>query len=174
MKDGYVEKNSIMKVEKKIIPWKLGRREWHSKEWKKRKRGLKRELTRMKKGKINREEYVKKKKEYKAWCKEKKERYEKEEEKKIKSIKTEEEAWKYINKFRKKRERVDENIKLESWREHFMELLEGTRERRIIEEEGGYSEGRWRREYGREGRNNKRRGMGAFKEIGKRKNTRRK
>ncbi|KMQ92549.1 flagellar attachment zone protein 1-like protein [Lasius niger] len=25
-------KNSITKVKKKIIPWKLGRREWHSKE----------------------------------------------------------------------------------------------------------------------------------------------
>jgi len=30
-------KKSIMKNKKKVIPWRLGRKEWHSKEWKKKK-----------------------------------------------------------------------------------------------------------------------------------------
>lgn len=35
-------KCSIPKVKKKIIPWKLRKREWHSKEWKREKRYLRR------------------------------------------------------------------------------------------------------------------------------------
>lgn len=57
------------------------------------------------KGKISREEYVQKRKYYKAWCKEKK-RHKKKEEKKIKCIGTEKEVWKYINRYRKKREDI--------------------------------------------------------------------
>lgn len=60
-------------------------------------------------------------KNYKEWCKEKKAEFEKEEEEKIKIIKTEQKIWKYINKFRNKRETVDTEIKMEDWREHFMQ-----------------------------------------------------
>jgi len=42
-------KDSITKVRKKVIPWKLGRKEWHSKEWKKKKRELRKELRKLKK-----------------------------------------------------------------------------------------------------------------------------
>ncbi|XP_070162472.1 golgin subfamily A member 6-like protein 22 [Polyergus mexicanus] len=133
--------NSILKIRKKIIPWKIGRREWHSKEWREKKRELRKELRRMKKGKINREEYIGKRREYKIWCDNEKKKHEKEEEKKIKLIRTEEKAWKYINKYRKKREKIDENIDLESWNSHFMELLGGTKERRIMEEDRREEEG---------------------------------
>lgn len=126
-------KDSIEEIEKKVIPWKLGRREWHNKEWKMKKRELKKELKRMKKEKISREEYIGKRREYKKWCEEERKKYEKEEEKKINLIRTEEEAWKYINKY-KKRERIDENIDLESWNTHFMELLDGTTRRVTIKE----------------------------------------
>ena len=56
----------------------------------------------MKKREINREEYVRKRKEYTIWCNEEREKHEKEEEEKINLIRTEEEAWKYTNKYRKK------------------------------------------------------------------------
>lgn len=88
----------------------------------------------MKKGKINREKYIRKRKEYKIQCDNEKNKHEKEEEEKRKLIRTEEEAWKYINKYRKKREKIDENIDLESWNLHFMKLLGGTKKRMIIEE----------------------------------------
>lgn len=60
---------------------------------------------------------------------------EEEEERKIELIKTEEEAWKYINKHRRKRKRIDENIEPENWNQHFRKLLEGTEGRVIMDEE---------------------------------------
>lgn len=122
---------------------KMKKKEWissscrkrYNKEWKKRKRELRKELRKLKNNKITKGEYAEKKKGYKKWCKEKRKEYEKEEEKKIKSIKIEAEAWKYINKFRRKKEGVDKNIKLNSWRKHFMEILEGVNERIKIEDE---------------------------------------
>lgn len=76
-------KSSITK--KKMLIWRLGKKEWHSKEWKKEKGYLK-ILRQMKKGKISREEYVRKKKDYKIWCEKERKRHEKEEKEKIKSI----------------------------------------------------------------------------------------
>lgn len=122
-------------MKKKIIVWKMGKKEWHSKVWKEKKRELRKELRKLKKGKINKEEYSKKKKEYRRWCGEEKERYEKEEEEKLRAIKTEEETWCYINRFRKRREGVDEKIEMENWSHHFIKMLGGAKERRIMEEE---------------------------------------
>ena len=45
-------KESIKKNKLKITPWRLGKREWHSKEWKRRKRELRRVLRNWKKGKV--------------------------------------------------------------------------------------------------------------------------
>ncbi|XP_036144952.1 UPF0329 protein ECU05_1680/ECU11_0050-like [Monomorium pharaonis] len=123
-----------MKEKKKIIPWKMGRRGWHSKKWKVKKRELRRDMRKMKKEKISKEEYIRKKKEYKVWYEEEREKHEREEEERIKLIGSEKEVWKYINKFRKRRERIDENIELKEWKKHFIELLGGT-EKRIIWEE---------------------------------------
>lgn len=65
------------------------------------------------------------------WCAKKREEFEKKEKEKLKSIRTEEEVWRYINKFKKKKEKIDENIDLESWKAHFMDLLRGSNERKI-------------------------------------------
>lgn len=51
-------KDSVMKEEKKIIPWKLGKKKWHNKECRKKKRELRKEFRRMKRGRISKEEYV--------------------------------------------------------------------------------------------------------------------
>jgi len=109
--------DSITRVKKKVLPWKLGRREWHSKEWKKKKRELRKKLRKLKKDKIRREEYVEKRKEYRKWCDSERRKRETEEEEKIRSIRTEEKAWKYINKYRKKKEKINEGIdgKNTSW-----------------------------------------------------------
>ncbi|KMQ89609.1 rna-directed dna polymerase from mobile element jockey-like protein, partial [Lasius niger] len=105
----------------------LGKK-WFNAEWKKRKRLLRKELRKWRKGKLSREEYVKKRKEYKRWCKEERKRQEKREEK-IEKIKTETEAWRYINKFRKKRNSLENSIEMDEWKRHFMEMLEGTEEK---------------------------------------------
>ena len=93
--------------------------------------GEKREIGKMlkkwRKGKIEREEYVERRREYRRWYEEERKKHVKEKEEKIRAIKTEEEAWKYINRYRKRKERIDENIEMERWRKHFIELLEGSR-----------------------------------------------
>ena len=42
---------------------------------------------------------------------------------KIKKIKTEQEAWKYINKYGSSREGIDEDINENEWKNHFVEIL---------------------------------------------------
>lgn len=105
-----------------------------------KKREMRKELRRLRKDKISREECIRKRGEYKKWCKGEKKKHEKEEEEKIKTIKTEKEAWKYINKYKKKREKITENIGIESWKRHFMEIPKGAEERTIMEEEKGIEE----------------------------------
>ncbi|TGZ50575.1 hypothetical protein DBV15_11466, partial [Temnothorax longispinosus] len=123
-------KSAITKRKKKIIPWRLGRKEWYNKEWKERKRRLRRLMRDWKKGRIGKEEYVRERKEHKEWCKEQNGRHKIEEEEKIRNIKNEAEAWKYINKYRKKKaEGISEQIHMDEWRDHFMEMLGGTEER---------------------------------------------
>lgn len=133
-------KESLLKKEKKIIPWKIGRRRWHSTEWSKKKRELRRELKKLKKGKITKEEYVNKRKDYRKWCTKERSEFEKKEEEKLRSIRTEEEVWRYINKFRKKKEKIDESINLESWKAHFMDLLRGSEERKTTRIKKGKDE----------------------------------
>lgn len=100
-----------------------------------KKRELKKELKKLKKGKIDRETYVERRKEYRKWCDRERKRHEKEEEETIKAIRTEEEAWKYINKYRKRREGIDESIEIDKWFEYFMNLLDGSEERMVRTEE---------------------------------------
>lgn len=78
--------------------------------------------------------YVRKRKEYREQCKEQKKKHEEEEEeeKRIRNIKSEAEAWKYINKYRKKKtERISEKINIEEWKDHFVELLDDTQEKAV-------------------------------------------
>lgn len=53
----------------------------------------------MKRGKTEREEYIKKRKKYREWCNKRSKHEEKEEIKirRIRRIKTQQEAWRYIN-----------------------------------------------------------------------------
>lgn len=57
-------KNSITKFKRKRGEWKFGKKEWHSKDWKREKKYLRTMIRRLKKGKIRREEYVQKRKYY--------------------------------------------------------------------------------------------------------------
>jgi hypothetical protein len=70
-------------------------------------------------------------------CREKKKQKGEREEKEIKEIRTEREVWKYINRERKKKESVSEEITIQEWEEYFMKLLEGRKE----EGEAGTNEG---------------------------------
>ena len=76
-------KTSIKTETKKVRRWRIGDKIWHSKEWKERKRKLRKELRELRKGKIDKEEYVYKRREHKEWCKSEKERHARKEEAKI-------------------------------------------------------------------------------------------
>jgi hypothetical protein len=68
------------------------------------------------------------KRRYRERCKEKKKQRGQREEKEIKEIRTERELWKYINRERKEKESVNEEITIQEWEEYFMKLLEGRKE----------------------------------------------
>ncbi|XP_050494320.1 golgin subfamily A member 6-like protein 6 [Bombus huntii] len=131
---------AIPKKRVRIRKWSIGEKVWYDKEWKERKREIRRKMTKFRKGKCSREEFIEEKKEFKQWCEQRKEKQEEEEMEKLKKIKTEQEAWKYINKYRRRREVVDEAIREEEWKNHFMEALEGTENKEDKRTEG------WREE----------------------------
>ncbi|XP_050469789.1 uncharacterized protein LOC126863566 [Bombus huntii] len=117
---------AIPKKRVRIRNWSIGEKLWCDKEWKARKREIRRKMTKFRKGKCSREEFIEEKKAFKQWCKQRNEKQEEEEMEKINKIKTEQEAWKYINKYRRRKEVIDEDIREEEWKNYFMEMLEGT------------------------------------------------
>ena len=72
-----------------------------------------------------RREFYRKRKEYRDICDRKKLGLKEREEKELEKINTECQAWKYINKYRSKREGVSEKISIEEWVKHFREVLGG-------------------------------------------------
>lgn len=61
----------------------------------KEKEGTEKRMKKMRRGKIDKEEYIRRRKEYRKWYNKEKERLKKEEEEKIRAIRTKEEAWRY-------------------------------------------------------------------------------
>lgn len=61
--------------------------------------------------------------------------------KKIKEVKREHEVWEIVNRERKGRKRVNEDIEMGKWKEYFMSLLRGV-EVRVVKGGGGGVEGR--------------------------------
>lgn len=70
-------------------------------------------MTKFRKWKCGREEFIEEKKAFKQWRKQRKEKQEEEKMEKINTIKTEQETWIYINKYRSRREVIDEEIREE-------------------------------------------------------------
>ncbi|XP_043604110.1 LOW QUALITY PROTEIN: golgin subfamily A member 6-like protein 22 [Bombus pyrosoma] len=99
---------AMPKKKVKIRKWGMEENVWHDKEWKEREREVRRKMTKLRKGKCSREELMEDKKAFKQW-----------------KIKKEQEAWKYINKYRRRREGIDEEISEEECKNHFMKILEG-------------------------------------------------
>lgn len=87
-------------------------------------------------GKKSKEEYWRRRKEWKELLENKKKEKIEEEERQLRSIRNEVEAWKFINRYRGRRDtQADSKISREDWRTHFMNILEG-------KEEGEQEEGR--------------------------------
>ena len=82
-----------------------------------------------KQGKIKKENYAKKKAEFRSLCECKKKRKKQEEKEEIRSAKNERKIWEFINKERKKKTSNNNKIKIETWREDFKNLLGGADEK---------------------------------------------
>lgn len=46
-------------------------------------------------------------------------------------VKNENDVWKYLNSARKKKEKIENQIRAEDWKRHFVELLEGSEEKKV-------------------------------------------
>lgn len=122
IKKGIPERKRGKRKELGWVPW-----------WDEECRGKKREAHRSRREyrKTQEEEdykrYIRKRKEYRDTCEKKKEEYRIEERREVENIKTEEQAWKFINKRRKRRVEINTEINIEEWEKHFMEVLGGER-----------------------------------------------
>lgn len=127
-------KKALMKVEKKIGKEKKEKSGWWDKKCKLEKKQVKKKLREWRRKGGNGEEYKRKKREYKELCDKKKKENSKWE-RRAEEVKKEDEVWEIINKKKKKRRKIDKRIEMIEWKEHFMGVIEGTKER-IKEKKG--------------------------------------
>jgi len=108
----------------KIRKKRLGEHSWWDAECKRNKRKVYKSYKRWKKERQSKEKYLRLRREFRENCKEKEERNRKRIEEEIKNITTKaQRRWKFVNLGRKKARIVDENISMEEWKRHFLELL---------------------------------------------------
>ncbi|XP_070529421.1 cilia- and flagella-associated protein 251-like [Cardiocondyla obscurior] len=115
----------MKKKKYKIKERKLGHKDWWNKECTKKKRKTYRCLRRWKKGLGQKETYIKEHKKWRSFMEKCRERKRKEKEEELKSLKNGKNMWNFINKKRRKREDVLNDIKKEEWEEYFARLLDG-------------------------------------------------
>jgi len=89
------------------------------------------ELRKWRKEEEDKEGYREKKKEYRELCEQKKREESERWEKEAKQVKKEKEVWEIVNRGRRKRRRVNKNIKEREWKDYFMRLLGGV-EHRVV------------------------------------------
>lgn len=107
---------------------KIGYKKWWDKECKCKKRKMKNLYISWKKGEGNKFDYTESRKSFRKMCKEKEAKLKEDEVKEIRKIKTESDVWKYLNKGRKKRIPPEEEITMQTWKKHFMDILNGSNE----------------------------------------------
>ena len=125
------EITKAVKVRRKGKGRDLGWCPWWDRECKEKKTEINRERKRYRR---EREkgyaDFIRCRKEYRDLCRKKEEEYRKREEREIENIKTEAEAWKFINKGRKKREGICRTIEMVEWEKHFKEIFGGVEEKK--------------------------------------------
>lgn len=111
---------------------------WWDEECREKKKEVRKELRKWRKNRADREEYKEKKREYKLICEQKKREENENWEREVDRVKKEGEVWEIVNRGRKRRKMINEEIEEREWREHFMRLLGGV-EYRVV---GGKKSGR--------------------------------
>ncbi|KMQ90657.1 axoneme-associated protein [Lasius niger] len=100
-----------------------------------KKRVARRELRRWRKGGGDGDRYRKSKREYKEFCEKKKNEEKERLIREIGEARTEGKVWDLVNRVRKRRKKLNEDIKMEEWRDYFISLL-GEVENRVVKRTG--------------------------------------
>ena len=90
----------------------------------KNKKELKMALKSWKNARCSKEIYLNKRKEWREYCLDKEKRFKEMEEVELRSIKHEQDVWKFLNKFKKRRQVKDNNIQKSEEPQHFVKLLD--------------------------------------------------
>ncbi|XP_011881271.1 PREDICTED: uncharacterized protein LOC105569421 [Vollenhovia emeryi] len=124
-------REAMEKVEGERETGRRKRRGWWDEECKEVKGTARKALKEWLRGKGERQEYRRKRKEYKELCERKKEEENKKLEKEAEEAHTEEMVWRVVNKERKKRKKINTEIEMKQWEEYFKALLGGV-ENKVI------------------------------------------
>jgi len=105
---------------------------WWDEECKKKKKIVRKSLRDWRRGKENRQEYQRERREYREICEEKKKEENLRWEREVEGVRREGQVWGIVNKERKKWKGINEGIKMEEWEIYFKGLLGGI-ERRVVQ-----------------------------------------
>lgn len=104
----------------------LGHKDWWDRQCTRKKRLVHRLYKKWRKGKERKDKFLEEKRKLKELAEQKQREKREEEEIELKNLRSVAEVWKFINRKRRKKVWKEANIKKEVWKNHFMELLEGT------------------------------------------------
>lgn len=146
------EVNEMWREVKKVVVNCMEKREvygrkreeatWFDTECRRSKREVGRTYKKFRVRKIDREGYLAVREKHRELCTRKKEKRKEELIEEVKAIRSDTEAWKVINKYRKKRIKICNDIPKKKWKEYFMNLLAGKEQREVAKER------RWKAEDG--------------------------
>ncbi|XP_071648500.1 uncharacterized protein [Temnothorax longispinosus] len=112
------------------------RRGWWDEECKEKKKEARAELRKWRKGKGEVERYRERRRKYREVCERKKKEEKERMITEIGEARSESKVWELIGRVRKRKKRINEDIKLEEWKKYFMELMGGV-ENKVVKGEGG-------------------------------------
>ncbi|XP_071578413.1 uncharacterized protein [Temnothorax nylanderi] len=115
---------------------KKNRRGWWDVECKEKKKEAREELRKWRKEKGEVERYREGRRKYREVCERKKKEEKERMIREIGEARSEVKVWKLIRRVRKRRKRINEDIRLEEWEKYFMELMGGV-ENRVVKGERG-------------------------------------
>lgn len=127
----------IMKKKKKGIE---GSKRWWDGQCRKKKKEVGKILKEWRRGKVEKEEYIKGQKDYRILCEKKKKKRNEELMKEAREAKTQKQIWDVINRKRRRKVEINGKIGTGEWDNYFRELLGGSGERVKFElggKEGG-------------------------------------
>lgn len=124
-------KKALGETERKLGEERGRRTGWWDEEYREKKREVRRELRKWRRGRGSEEEYKRGRWEYEEMCVRKRKEENERWKRMAMGVKRENEVWEIVNRERRRGKRINEEIEMEEWREYFMRLMGGV-EGRIV------------------------------------------